>query len=300
MNRIRKEIKTMDAIADQVQLPDSAFGAAWEAIKVSDKLRVRLQAQVMLTLQLRQKFPFESMPVHGLILLSGPPGTGKTTLARGLANKIAEAVKNETASFIEIDPHALTSSSLGKSQKEVTKLFHEIIPEYANDRLCIVLLDEVETLAPSRERMSFDTNPIDAHRATDAVLSGLDLLTRKHRNVLLIATTNYPQAIDRALISRADCIEEIGLPEANARTEIITDTLNLLATVWPRVADLTLHIGSFVAASEGLDGRQLRKAIITAAGTSVETASDLNLLRAEHVLNTVEAVVKTRAAMEAA
>ena len=90
------------------------------------------------------------------------------------------------------------------------------------------------------------------------------------------------------------------MPEANARTEIITDTLNLLGTVWPRVADLTQHIGSFVAASEGLDGRQLRKAIITAAGTSVETASDLNLLRAEHVLNTLEAIVKTRATMEAA
>lgn len=283
----------MGTIIDQMSLPDSQLEAAWTAIKIPDLVRERLIAQSLLALQLRQRFAFEAMPVHGLILLSGQPGTGKTTLARGLANRVASALKGAKARFIQIDPHELTSSSLGRSQKEVTKLFQQTIPEHAASNPCIVLLDEVETLAPDRQRMSFEANPIDAHRATDAVLAGLDLLTRKHRNVLLIATTNFPQAVDRALLSRADWIEDIGLPSVEARLAIISDVLEQLASAWPRVADLKRHLAAFVAASEGLDGRRLRKAIASAAATSVETASDLNKLKVEHVLATLKAVAKT-------
>ena len=71
----------------------------------------------------------------------------------------------------------------------------------------------------SRHQLSLDANPIDVHRATDAALAGLDRLTREHRNVLLIATTNFPKALDSAMLSRADYIEEIGLPNLPARRE---------------------------------------------------------------------------------
>ena len=185
-------------------------------------------------------------------------------------------------------PHALTSSALGRSQKEVAKLFHQVIPEFAADGPCIVLLDEVETLAPDRQRMSLEANPIDVHRATDAALAGLDLLTRKHRNVLLVATTNYPKAVDRALMSRADWIEQIGLPDAEARAEIIADTLDRLAPRGPVSPISRSSIGAFVAASEGLDGRRLRKTIVSAAARRSRQRSDLNKLKAEHVLAALE------------
>src|SRR5690348_13484861 len=107
----------MDAISDDCLLPRPEFAAAWQAIKVKADVRTRLTAQALLALQLRQRFTFEVMPVHGLIVLSGPPGTGKTTLARGLANEVASALTPAKARFLEIDPHALGSSSLGKSQK---------------------------------------------------------------------------------------------------------------------------------------------------------------------------------------
>jgi pachytene checkpoint protein 2 len=288
----------MDAISDEAQLPHADYAAAWSAIKLDDAVRTRLVAQALLAFQLRQHFPFERVPVHGLIVLAGPPGTGKTTLARGLANQVAEALRPKKVKFLQLDPHALGSASHGKSQKEVSKIFDQLIPEHAAHGPTIVLLDEVETLAADRQRMSLETNPVDAHRATDAALAGIDLLSRKHRNTLLIATTNFPKAVDRALLSRADLVEDIGLPNAHARQEIIGDTLATLASQWPKLSGLNGQIPAFVKASDGLDGRRLRKAMISAAASSVETARDLNKLQADQVLKALKQALEVEKAQE--
>ena len=82
----------VDAIADRFTLPHSDLAAAWAAIKTPAKVRDRLLAQSKPALRQRQHFTFETMPVHGLIVLAGRPGTGKTTLARGLASQTASAL----------------------------------------------------------------------------------------------------------------------------------------------------------------------------------------------------------------
>ncbi len=182
----------------------------------------------------------------------------------------------------------------------MTKLFLQTIPEFAVNGTVIVLLDEVETLAGDRQRMSLETNPIDVHRATDAALAGIDLLSRKHRNTLLIATTNFPKAVDRALLSRADWVEDIGLPNAESRQAIIADALSQLARRWPDVAHLKSQTAAYVRASDGLDGRRLRKAIISAGASTIETAKDLNKLRAEHILQTLKLAAHIARAQEKA
>ena len=276
-------------IAYRCPLPDVQFETAWAAIKIDQGVKDRLLAQSMLALTVRRSVPFDAAPLHGLIVLAGVPGTGKTTLARGLATKVASMLPGQKVTFLQIDPHGLASASLGKSQQQVTTLFTQTIPEAGMGGVAVVLLDEVETLAADRRRMSLEANPVDVHRATDAVLAGLDLLTRTHKNILLIATTNYPQAVDAAFLSRADLIETIPPPNAEARAEIIRDTLDALARQWPKVANLGHDMALFVTAANGMDGRRLRKAVVGALAGSLATARDPNLVTSQQLLAAIKA-----------
>src|SRR5205823_3957394 len=131
-------------------------------------LKDRLLAQAVLNFTARAKLQQVHLPLHGIILLVGPPGTGKTSLARGVASRTAASLKS-ALTFIEVDPHALASAAHGRTQQAVSHLLGTVLAEEAAITPCIVLLDEVETLAAARSRMSMEANPVDVHRATDAV-----------------------------------------------------------------------------------------------------------------------------------
>jgi AAA+ superfamily predicted ATPase len=289
-----KTVSKLDGVARHCQLPDEEFGPAWTSIKLPHGVHDRLLAQSLLALTVRQKLSFEAAPLHGLILMMGAPGTGKTTLGRGLANQIAKQLPGTKTVYVEIDPHALTSSALGRSQQAVAKLFEQTIPELAMDGVAIVLLDEIETLAVSRHHLSLEANPIDVHRATDAALAGMDRLTREHRNVLLLATTNFPKALDRAVISRADHIEEIGLPTEAACREIVLDTLKAVGAVWKDVRALEKDATRLAQAAQGLDGRRIRKLIFAAMASDVETAKDPNKLTVRQIDSAFQQALTTQ------
>jgi SpoVK/Ycf46/Vps4 family AAA+-type ATPase len=261
-------------------LPDPELGALWNSIVLDERLKEQLLGQAVLNFTMRRKVSRTVLPLHGVILLVGPPGTGKTSLARGLAHRVAESFKGRGFRLVEVEPHSLTSSMLGKSQRAVTDLFAKNIAEAALRGPTIVLLDEVETLAADRAKMSMDANPIDAHRATDAVLIQLDSLAQQYPDLLFVATSNFPKAVDSAFTSRCDLVLEIPLPEAAACRQILVECLNGLAENYPAMRALakSKELEACAAAAVGLDGRAIRKTVAAALSSSLSIALDPNTL----------------------
>lgn len=270
----------------------------WDSIHVSSDLKDALLCQALLNFTLRSKVSRTVIPLHGIILLAGKPGTGKTSLARGLASKTAGLLPAKKISYLEVEPHSLSSASMGKTQKAVTELFGQTIAEYAQAGPTFVLLDEVETIAVDRSKLSLEANPIDIHRATDAALVQLDHLGEQYPNLLLVATSNFPQAIDSAFISRTDLMVTIPLPDKQACKEILADTLRGLAKAFPKVEELSRHrdLRNVADACYGLDGRQIRKMVASACTLHRETAADPNKLTLDDLLRAAKKAIQERTA----
>lgn len=284
------------AILDRRRLPDTQFDLLWDSIFLEKDLKDQLINQAVVGMTLRANgLGREVIPTHGVVLLIGPPGTGKTSLARGLASRIASVISGG-ATFLEIEPHALTSSAMGKTQREVTKLLGSTIPEYAAAGPVIVLLDEVETLATDRQKLSMEANPIDVHRATDAVLAQLDHLAEKYSRLLFIATSNFEGAIDEAFLSRCDLVIQVPLPNTEARRSILKDTIEGLGKQFPAVRKLisSTEFEKVVQISNGVDGRSLRKMIASACAYKKESAIDPGKLTAESLLKAAVALAATK------
>ncbi|GAA6025308.1 hypothetical protein JCM11491_002443 [Sporobolomyces phaffii] len=215
--------------ASVLELPARSLEGVWDTLIYDGEVKEKLLGYIHSTMLFSDaSVDFNIVTWNRVVLLHGPPGTGKTSLCRSLAQKLAIRLSDryDHGKLIEINSHSLFSKWFSESGKLVQRLFAQVT-EMVDDEDCfvVVLIDEVESLTAARAGAMSGKEPSDALRVVNALLTQLDKL--KHRkNCLVMTTSNLSSAIDNAFIDRADIKQYIGLPPTAAVYWILQTCLN--------------------------------------------------------------------------
>ena len=111
----------------------------------------------------------DGVQYNRVVLLHGPPGTGKTTLCKALANKLAIQLSKQYphSRLVEINSHSLFSKWFSESGKLVMRMFDEIRRFASTGEMVFVLMDEVESLTAARQAAISSSEPSDAIRVVN-------------------------------------------------------------------------------------------------------------------------------------
>ncbi|KAK4800433.1 hypothetical protein SAY86_020920 [Trapa natans] len=228
-------------------IPPSDIGVTFDDIGALENVKDTLKELVMLPLQRPELFCKGQLtkPCKG-ILLFGPPGTGKTMLAKAVATEAG-------ANFINISMSSITSKWFGEGEKYVKAVFSlasKIAPS-------VVFVDEVDSMLGRRE------NPGE-HEAmrkmkNEFMVNWDGLRTKDTERVLVLAATNRPFDLDEAVIRRLPRRLMVNLPDAPNRAKI----LKVILAKEDLSADVDLD--SIASMTDGYSGSDLKNLCVTAA-----------------------------------
>ncbi|CAH4029870.1 unnamed protein product [Pieris brassicae] len=232
-------------IASQLVVPDE-ISVNWKDIAGLDNLIMELRETVILPIQKRELFADSRLtqPPKG-VLLHGPPGCGKTLIAKATA-------KEANMSFINLDVSMLTDKWYGETQKLAAAVFSLAVKLQP----CIVFIDEIESFL--RTRNSHD-HEATAMMKTQFMSLWDGLITDPSCTVIIMGATNRPQDLDKAIQRRMPATFHVPMPNEFQRERI----LHLILHKEPVAPDIEYK--KLAASSEGFSGSDLHEVCRQAA-----------------------------------
>ena len=196
----------------------------------------------------------------GKLLFVGPPGTGKTSVARALSGKLGIPI-------VEVKLSQIADQYLGETAKNIDRVFE--LAKRLNP--CILFIDEFDFVAKARAT--------DEHaalkRAVNTLLKAIDEISLVEHGVLLIGATNHPAILDHAAWRRFDEIVEFALPDKDMRKKILDIVL--------RDIEGSFDTEEIAAKTEGYSGSDLRmivrEAVLNGLITERTVLAQQDLLR---------------------
>ncbi|MCE9606105.1 MAG: ATP-binding protein [Planctomycetia bacterium] len=203
-----------------------------------DKLKEEIRLKIILPLAHPEMFKAYGKAVGGGILMYGPPGCGKTHLARATAGEVK-------ANFLAVGINDVLDMWIGSSEHKL----HELFEHARRNRPCVLFFDEVDALGASRT----DMRQAAGRHLINQFLSELDGVQSSNEGVLILAATNAPWHLDTAFRrpGRFDRILFVPPPDAKARAEV----LRILCTGKPTE---TIDHEHLAKKTEGFSGADLK------------------------------------------
>ena len=242
-----------------VEVPD----VHWEDVGGLDQVKQRLIEAVEWPLQHAELFAEAGIRPPKGILLTGPPGCGKTMLAKAIANE-------SQVNFISVKGPALLSKYIGESERGVRDMFRKA----KQAAPCIIFFDEVDALVPARGSGGGDSHVAD--RVLSQFLTELDGV-EELKGVLMLGATNRQDMLDPAILrpGRFDQIVEIPLPDEQGRRQIFEVHLR------HKPLAPGIDIGKLAAATEEFSGAEIQGVCVAAALSAVRRAVAAKIAKPE-------------------
>ena len=233
-----------------VEVPD----VRWADVGGLTQAKQRLIEAVEWPLQYAELFTEAGIRPPKGILLTGPPGCGKTMLAKAIATESG-------VNFISVKGPALLSKYVGESERGVRDMFRKA----KQAAPCIIFFDEIDALVPARDSGGSDAHV--AERVLSQFLAELDGV-EELKGVLMLGATNRLDMLDPAILrpGRFDEIVEISLPDEQSRGQIFEVHLR------DKPLAPGISIGSLAAATAEFSGAEIRGVCTKAALRAVRRA----------------------------
>lgn len=198
----------------------------WESVGALSHIRIELNMAIVQPI--RSPGIYEKVGIHAPagVLMWGPPGCGKTLLAKAVANE-------SRANFISIKGPELLNKYVGESEKAIRQVFTRARASVP----CVIFFDELDALVPRRDSSLSESSS----RVVNTLLTELDGLNDR-KGIFVIGATNRPDMIDPAMLrpGRLDKTLFIELPNASERLEILKTVISVNKTPLDPSIDLSV------------------------------------------------------------